>query len=230
MPTVTNAKNIKPTSIQEGKKHLILCEGNDDEQFFNCYLKSAAFSGHDVSAVQVVQFCGKDNLRNFLRSLANAESFSQLESLLIVRDADTNIISARDSVKGAFEAINLHAPTAEYEWNCDGSIKTGFLLMPSCNDKSQTGALEDLCWKILSDKFGVSTCTDVERFIDSLEQSGKRTYTHKNKAFVHTYFSSTDELIAASIGRAAQAGAFDWASPELDTLHDFIVGMLTNHS
>lgn len=228
MPFFTNESQKNPTVIQDGKDHLILCEGSDDELFLNCYLGSAEFSSSVVNSIQVSQFCGKDNLRNMLKVFANAEGFLQLKSLLIIRDADDNIISARDSVKGAFESINLPAPSAEYEWNCTAKIKTGFLLMPSCSDNSQTGALEDLCWKILTEKHGAFIHEEVEQFLASLEHNKKRVYSHKNKALIHTYFSATDDLIAASIGRAARAGAFNWKSPELHALHEFIIKMLPN--
>lgn len=226
MPSITNTQRMKPIAIGEGTRHLILCEGSDDEQFIYCYLHSSAFINYDVKDVQLMQTSGKDNLRPRMKSLRNQENFSQLRSLLVIRDTDNSIRSAQDSVKGAFQAINLPVPEAEHKWNSSGPVKTGFVLLPSCGNKSQTGALEDLCWKTLTTKHGPSIREEVSRFIESLEQSGKRTYSHRNKALIHTYFSATDDLIAASIGRAAEAGAFDWLSPELNSLHSFLISMV----
>jgi len=223
----TNDQNGR-VSIHEGTKHLILCEGKDDEQFISCFLNSDVFSDTDVTDIQVEQVRGVNNLRSTVLVLKNADGFSQLRSLLIVRDADENIGGARDSVKGIFKKADLPIPSSEHQWNDNGTLKTGFLLMPSCSSKSQIGALDDLCWDIISDKHGPLIRNDVVGFIDSLEYSGKRTFIHKSKALLHTYFSATEGLIASSIGRASESGAFDWHSEKLNSLRDFLKSMVNN--
>ena len=223
MPDLTS---LKPFSIDPLTKHLILCEGKDDETFLASYLRSDSFSQQNIDSIQVTQVHGVDNFRNTVRVLVNTDGFSRLRSILIIRDADNDIRSAQDNVKGVFANANLPVPQAECQWRDDGSIKTGFLLMPSCSERSQNGALDDLCWEIISNKYGVSIRNEVKDFIESLESSTKRTFTHKAKALIHTYFSATDRLIAASIGRAAEAGAFDWTSDKLQSLRDFLVSMV----
>lgn len=230
MPISANTEATMPYIIPEGKRHLILCEGIEDEWFLKCYLDSYAFSDYDMSEIEVKQFRGINNIRNEMRVLPNVPGFSELRSILVVRDADDDIESAQDSVKDAFRLINLPIPQSEHEWFFKNTIKTGFLLMPSCSDKSQPGALEDLCWKIMTNKHGESIHKEVVGFIESLRQSGKRIYTHLNKAYIHTYFSATEGLISFNIGRAARAGAFDWSSPELDPLHSFLVSMVNTDS
>jgi len=225
MPTNSNDKNRR-ISILPGKEHLILCEGKDDEKFISCFLNSDVFSAVDVNIIQVQQVYGVDNLRLTVSVLTKSDGFSQLRSLLIIRDADNDIYSARQSVKGVFEKANLPIPPNEYQWNDNGKLKTGFLLMPLCSNESQTGALDDLCWNILSGKHGSLIRDDVACFIDSLEQAGKRSFIHKSKALLHTYFSATEGLIASSIGRASDAGAFDWHSEKLNSLKDFLISMV----
>lgn len=212
----------KKLTIQPGKKHLILCEGNDDECFLSCFIKSGVLPEDLVDTVQVTQAHGVDNLRKMVLALINADGFSQLRSLLIIRDADDNIQSAKDSVKGAFSTANLPVPQAEYMWEDNSKIKTAFLLMPACSNISQNGSLDDLCWEILSEKHGKLIRNEVDGFISSLEVDGKRTYVHRKKALVRTYFSSTEGLITSSIGRAAEAGAFDWTSEKLYPLREFL--------
>lgn len=213
-------------SILPESKHLILCEGSDDEKFLKAYLKTDCFSQYDMSTVQVNQVFGKDNLRPTLRVFTKADGFSRLRSLLIIRDADTNVQGAADSIKSIFSSVGLPVPQVEHQWNDDGVIKTGFLLMPSCDVHSENGTLEDLCWEILTEKHGPLIRNEVEAFLDSLEDSGKRTYSHKSKALIHTYFSATEALIASSIGRASESGTFDWTSPKLTPLRNFIISML----
>ncbi len=226
MQNNTDIPGSAPSSIYPGTKHLILCEGKDDEGFLSSFLKSDVFSGTELSAVQVMQVQGVNNLRKTVMVLINADGFSDLSSLLIIRDADDNIRGAQDSVKSIFSAAGLPIPQNEYIWAREDSIKTAFLLMPSCSNQSQAGSLDDLCWKILSNKYGPVIQDEVNTFISSLETDQKRTFVHRKKALVHTYFSSTEQLIASGIGRAAESGAFDWTSPELVPLRDFIMSMI----
>ena len=230
MPAKTNERNENPFVISGGTKHVILCEGKDDEDFLNFYINSDGFSQYDTSTIQVTQLGGKVSLRKKMAALSKVPGFDQIQSLLVIRDADNDVEGARKSVKGAFQAIDFPIPQSEHKWEYRDSIKTGFLLMPSCSEESQTGALEDLCWSIMTNKHGESICKEVVDFIESLKQSGKRTYTHLNKAYIHTYFSATEGLISFNIGRAARAGAFDWSSPELDPLHSFLVSMVNTDS
>ena len=226
MPSVANDSGNKRITILPGKKHLILCEGKDDESFISCFAGSGFLSRTDFDAIQVSQYYGKDNLRNTMRVLINADGFLQIRSLLVFRDADDNIKSAQDSVKGAFGLVGLPVPQTECQWQDNGTIKTGFLLMPSCSAQPQEGALEDLCWDILAEKHGPLIKEEVEGFIHSLEADAKRSYVHRNKAVLHTYFSATEGLISASVGRAAEAGAFDWTSEKLQPLRDFLISMV----
>lgn len=228
MPIISKDKMQERQTIDDAAKHLILCEGKDDQGFLEQFMCSSAFSEHEMDDVQVLRYKGKDNLRNEMKAFCVAPGFSHICSLLVIRDADNNIESARDSVKDAFRERLLPVPDAEYIWASNERIKTGFLLMPSCSSHSQNGALEDLCWKIMTEKQGKSIHEEVETFLQTLEESEIRKYSHKNKALLHTYFSATDKLIAASIGRAAEMGAFDWSSPELKPLHDFLVEMVSN--
>lgn len=225
MPSVRSAE-VETLKISPNTEHFILCEGKDDEAFLTSFLASDTFSQLDVSSTQVAQAYGVPKIRNQVKLLTNADGFSQLRSFLIIRDADTDIQSARDNVKGAFLDAGLPVPQGEYQWESNGKIKTGFLLLPACAAQSQTGSLDDLCWGILSNKYGPVIREEVEQFIHSLENNGKRSYPHRTKALVHTYFSVTEELIAAGIGRAAKAGAFDWKSQKLQPLHDFLASMI----
>ena len=229
MPIITKDDKQELQTIDDAAKHLILCEGKDDKGFLEQFMCSSAFSEHEMDEVQVLQFMGKDKLRKEMEVFYKSPGFSHISSLLVIRDADNNIRSAQDSVKDAFKANDLPFPDTEYKWASNGKIKTGFLLMPSCSSQSQTGALEDLCWKIITNKQGTFIHKEVEEFLQSLEKNEKREYSHKNKALLHTYFSATDKLIASSIGRAAEMGTFDWLSDELKPLHDFLVEMVSNN-
>lgn len=226
MSNYASSSGSERFSIKPDTKHLVLCEGKDDVGFLLRYMNSDVFSGYVRSTVQIDQMRGVDKMPSFVRNLPNQEGFSQLRSLLIIIDADKDAQSAKDRVKGVLQRTGLPVPDAEHQWKDDGTLKTGFLLFPSCDAQSQNGALEDLCWDLLNDKHGPLIRDEIDGFIGSLERDGKREIKHRMKSLVHTYFSATEDLIASGIGRASEAGAFDWTSPMLRPLHDFIVSML----
>ena len=210
MPNIARHSDNERFSINPGTEHLILCEGRDDESFLLHYINSSVFSEYDRS----------------VRTLPSQDGFSRLRSLLIIIDADKNPSSARDKVKGALQRAGLPFPGAEHQWSKKGALKTGYLLFPSCDEQSQAGALEDLCWELLNEKYGPLIRGEVDGFISSLEADGKRTIKHRMKSLLHTYFSATEELIASGIGRASEAGVFDWTSLNLDALRAFLVDMM----
>ena len=226
MPNIARHSDNERFSINPGTEHLILCEGRDDESFLLHYINSSIFSDYDRSVVQVDQMGGVDKMPAFVKTLPSQDGFSRLRSLLIIIDADKNPSSARDKVKGALQRAGLPFPGAEHQWSKKGALKTGYLLFPSCDEQSQAGALEDLCWELLNEKYGPLIRGEVDGFIGSLEADGKRTIKHRMKSLLHTYFSATEELIASGIGRASEAGVFDWTSLNLDALRDFLVDMM----
>ena len=228
MTAIAGSSGNDRFAIRSNTKHLILCEGRDDVGFLLHYINSEVFSKYDRSVIQVDQMRGIDRMPAFIQSLPNQDGFSQLLSLLIIIDADRNARSAKDKVKGALSRADLPVPEAEHQWQDSKALKTGFLLFPSCSEQSQTGALEDLCWALINDKYGPSIRNEVDDFIEKLVADGKRVIKHRMKSLVHTYFSATEELIASGIGRAAEAGVFDWTSPKLDPLHSFLISMLDN--
>lgn len=225
MQTNMNSEATNPWVIQLGTEHLVLCEGKDDSFFLSSFLKFC-FKKEDLQTIQVTQTAGVNNIRKMVSICVNSEGFSHLRSLLVIRDADNDIQSARDSVNGAFSNAGLPVPQFEYLWANNGLIKTAFLLMPTCSNESTTGTLDDLCWNILSDKHGPLIQSEIHDFISSLKADQKRSYSHETKAHLHTYFSTTEGLISSGIGRAAEAGAFDWTSERLTPLHRFLISMI----
>lgn len=83
MPRKTNNK-IK-------KSHLIICEGRDEQEFLIAYLNSREILDDPIfsNEIQVIDFGGNENLPNFLSVLKRMEDFEKVESLLVIRDAET---------------------------------------------------------------------------------------------------------------------------------------------
>lgn len=207
--------------------HLILCEGLDAKLFLCYYLNSAALS--DVSQfssdIQVMDFGGNENLSNYLAIVRNTDGFEQAKSVLIVRDSESDPTAAIQQVQSALARYNFPVPAAPHTWET-GDIQVGFTLFPTCDNAPTSGALEDLCYSILTEPNVDPLLHEVDAFLSTLETEHGRTFPRKFKNKLHTYLASNDAYVSLKIGEAAKAGAFDWTSPKLAPLKDFILEVL----
>ena len=207
------------------KRYLILCEGIDTARFLAAYLESSALAD-DVrysNDIQVLNFGGINDLDRFIRNLKNMEYFDDVSRLLVIRDAETDVQKAVQSVWTAFRKNNLPVPDHCNEWKIEGEQPaTALTLLPTCTKEPVPGALEDLCWDILKHERIDEFRTDVQNFISSSIDKYASVSTHEHKSRVHTFFSVNEKLISLKIGEAADAGAFDWYSDKLQPLRDLI--------
>lgn len=211
----------KTIKIEEGKKHLILCEGKDAEGFLNEYLHRTV---EQRSTIQVSDFGGNQEFRKTLALLRNTDGFSNLCSLLVIRDAETNAQAAFDQVRFALKDYQFAMPKTQGEWE-EGTPRTCFLLFPCLGRILKAGTLEDLCLSILAENESGNVMGRIDTFLDTLSQDGLRDFSHLHKTRLHTYFSITNKFVTKNVGLAAQAGAFDWSHPNLDPLKDCISKM-----
>ena len=213
--------------IRDGMQHLILCEGKDAFNFLVNYLNSNAFSEQPELSriVQVEDFGGNSELPSKLLLWSKAPGFQNLKSLVIIRDAETSADSAVNSITSAFDATGIPAPGNPHQFVNEGNLKTGFLLFPECSSELVEGTLEDLCLSIVKDSESV-VISEIEAFLISLEVQRIRSFPRRFKTQLHTYFSITDRYVSFKIGEAAKAGAFDWNSPKLDSIKEFLIEMV----
>ena len=101
-------------------------------------------------------------------------------------------------------------------------MKIAYLLFPSLTDDPTNGTLEDLCASILSESSSNNILKKVDDFFITLENHQLRTFPHKFKSRIHTYFSITDKYVSLKIGEAADAGAFDWESDEFNYIKSLL--------
>lgn len=204
------------------KRHLILCEGPDAVGFLNNYLHSQVIERHD--AIQVANFGGNQELRKSLELLQVTPGFSDLCSLLIIRDAEKNTQAAVDQIQSALEKYCFAVPEMQGEWK-DGSPRTCFLLFPALGKEIKAGTLEDLCMSILAEPEVDKVTGRADCFLDMLRRDGLRDFSHLHKTKLHTYFSITNKFVTKNVGLAAKAGAFNWSHPNLDPLKDCLSEM-----
>ena len=191
------------------QSRLLLVEGQDDSRFFGALLRYL-----NREDIQVGIYEGKDNLRPFLKGLPAVDGFSQLVSLGLTRDADSNADSTFQSVHDALENAGLPAPNAPLELQ-PGQPRTAVMIMPP---GETSGALEDLCLRAVSGHPAMS-CVDayfecVQRVVGELPQN-------QEKARVQAFLASQKETVRL-IGEAADKGYWQWDSDVYEPVRRFI--------
>jgi len=217
----------RKTNTKILKKHLIFCEGRDEQEFLIPYLNSSALS--DVPAfsndVQVIDFGGNSELFQKLEVLKNTANFENVESLLIVRDAETNADGAVKEIKKALEKAGLPIPQGPHIWEGENP-RVGFLIFPTCSDTAREGTLEDLCLSILSENQSDDVLVEIDSFLAQLGSKFQRNFSHIFKTKLHTYFSVHNDYVSFKIGEAAAAGAFNWYHERMQPFRDFLQEVL----
>lgn len=206
------------------KQHLILCEGEDEFWFLASFLNSVELKQTPFFAndIQIFNFGGNQELFNKLNVLKITSGFQQVQSLLIVRDAERDAQAAVQQIQSALQKAGLPTPSNPGKWEMK-NLKVGFLLFPTCDSTVHEGTLEDLCLSILKESSSSVILEEIDSFINLLGDKHKREFPHEFKTKLHTYFSITDKFVGLKIGEAANAGVFDWNSTRLDFLKSFLL-------
>lgn len=212
------------------KRHLILCEGLDAFNFLIRYLNSPALQEDSFFSedIEVLNFGGNEELSEYLTPLKLIEGYSEVISLLVIRDAELDAQKAVYQVQSALRTNNLDVPTAQGQWT-NGMPRTCFLLFPSLGTKNDPGTLEDLCMTILDGTVAETPIEETDAFVEHLEQDRGQAFSHRHKTRLHTYFSVNNKFVSMKVGEAANAGAFDWSHPNLEPLKDCLSKMEEVH-
>ena len=190
---------------------LLLVEGNDDARFFAAFLKSL----RNGNSVQIAMVGGKDNFRPFItETLIRAPGYSRLRKLGLVRDADSSAQSAFQSLADSLRAANLPAPSQPWEAVPQGQLTVSVGILP---DGTSEGDLETLCLNSIGDNAALQCGNE---YLRCMEQT-RVALGHRNKARLHTFLATGDDP-GLRIGEAADAGVWDWTSPSLRQVSDFL--------
>ena len=201
---------MKPEIIERKKQ--LLVEGNDQRNFFEELVGRLS-----LSAIQLQNYGGVNELREFLRVFAAMREFAKVGSIGIVRDAERKpAVSAFDSVRSSLKRANLPVPERAGGRNTGPPAVTVFILP----DNESPGMLETLLHKSFANT-PEDRCVDA--YIGCLRQAGI-SVVRPDKARVHAWLASRPNP-HVSAGVAAQKGYWDFDHPVFDDLRAFLSGL-----
>ncbi len=197
------AKEIK-SAIQ------LLVEGNDQRNFFEAFIKHLSLAN-----VQIQNFGGVSELGGFLQAFVKAPGFqTTVQSLGIVRDAETSAGGAFQSVQSALRNAKLSVPDNSKE-RTDTSPAVTVLILPGDN---RQGMLETL----LCESFAATPVEDcINDFFKCVESLPDMSMKNPDKARAHVYLT-TKPNPHFSVGVAAKNDYWDLNHSVFSPVRDFL--------
>ena len=194
-------------------RKLLLVEGPNDKDIFEVLLEDLGVEG-----VGILNYEGRTNLASRLRAYVATPGFDRVESIGIVRDADSDhehsANSALQSVQGALGNAGLPVPT-DFLIPATGPPRVSVFVMPN---NSENGEMEDLCLTALQDDPAMSC---VEDFIQCVNDSVGKPPKKLSKAKLHAFLASREEP-EPRLKEAAKKGYFPWKNSAFQSLRDFL--------
>lgn len=187
----------------------LLVEGNDSRNFFEAFIEHLSLAN-----IQIQNFGGIYELRGFLRALVNAPDFQTVQSIGIVRDAETSAERAFQSVQSSLERAKLPMPDSPAE-RTDTSPAVTVLILPGDN---RQGMLETLLCESFADDL-VEECID--GFFKCVGSLPDVSIERSDKARAHAYLT-TKPNPHFSVGVAAKNDYWDLNHNVFSTVRDFL--------
>ena len=188
----------------------LLVEGNDQRNFFEAFIKHLS-----LADIQIRNFGGVNELRAFLLALANAPGFREaVQSVGIVRDAETSAQAAFQSVQSSLENAGLPVPN-QPERRAGSSPAVTVLILPGDNSP---GMLETL----LNETFANTpeeAC--INAFFDCVEALPTVSINNPDKARTYAYLT-TKPNPHHSVGMAAKQSYWDLDHDVFSRVRQFI--------
>ena len=188
----------------------LLVEGNDPRNFFEAFVRHLS-----IDNVQIQNFGGITQLRDFLDGLVGATGFREIvESLAIVRDAETSAAGAFQSVQASLKNAALPVPNRP-ETRTDTSPAVAVLILPGNN---QPGMLETMLCESFADT-PENDCIDA--FFDCVDALPNASIKRPEKARARAYLTTKPDP-HLSVGVAAKRDYWDLDHPVFDRVRDFL--------
>ena len=197
-------------STQIERKIQLLVEGKDQLNFFEKFIDHLSLTN-----VQIHDFGGVTELRDFLLALVNASDFREtVQSVGIVRDAETSAEGAFQSVQSSLKKVKLPVPDSPEQ--CAGTSPTvTVLILPGGN---RQGMLETL----LCESFGATSVVGcIDDFFECVKALPGVSIKRLDKARARVYLTTKPES-HVSVGVAAKKGYWDLDHSVFSTVRNFL--------
>jgi hypothetical protein len=198
----------QPKSVDKPKQ--LVVEGKDAVYFFQALLHVVG-----VSNIQIQNFGSVGELGDFLKLLVVTPSFAEIvDSVGIVRDAETAAPSAAQSIRAALAAADLDVPAHPVTPTGSGP-KVSYFILPNNADP---GMLETLCLQSVAND-PVMPC--IENFFTCVGGVGASVPANMTKAKVQA-FLATRRNLKRLLGQAAHAGQWNLSSSVFNNLKQYL--------
>lgn len=194
---------------------LVLCEGID-AKFFLIWLLDY-YKKHGISEfehIQVEDFGGITQLSDSLAVWKNISGFKkQINSLCIIRDAETNFLNSCQSIRGSLQKNDFPVSNQAWAVKDENGFKVAYLVFPGTKDENgnyKAGTLEDLCLEALADNSKTAKLSSIDSFIEQAKNEFNIQFPRLHKTRLHEFLVMHDKFVDCKIGEAAKAGAFDF--------------------
>lgn len=198
------------------KPKVILAEGKDTYHFLCHALK---FYRPQQEDVEVFNFGGITQLCEYLKGFTIYTGFDMVDTIVIVRDAETNASATFDSIVSSIQLaeennanLEISIPTKPFEFKASKKRRCAIMIFPG--PENNEGTLEDLCMKTVQND-PILPCVD--SYLQCVQEKGEKLpRLHKNR--LHTFLSGRDSVVGKPIGQAFQAKLFN---PDHSALEPF---------
>ncbi|MCF5762276.1 hypothetical protein K3H45_20635 [Aeromonas veronii] len=191
---------------------IILVEGKDEIGFF-----TALCNKEELQQYQIIEVGGVDKFKDELPAIINDRNFDDVTSIAIIRDADSSVKAALQSIKAILEKNGLSAPDSHSAIKAANNRKVGLFIMPGNREQ---GMLENLVLDSVSDS---PVKIQADQYIQNLKDTLPPEVFPQNehKARLHAYLSGMKKFVP-SLGLATQKGYFDLDSEHFNELKQFL--------
>jgi hypothetical protein len=214
MAIVIKGKGFAESS-SPSSPHLLLVEGKDDAIFFKSIMEHIG-----LDEIEIWNIEGTSQLRMRLNVLKMDPAFnSNVTSLGIIRDADSDPESALRSVKDALRVSGFAVPDQSFV--SAGSRPTvTFMILP--NDSP--GMLESVCLKSIESDPAMAC---VDRYFECLKTTCQIEPMNIYKAKVQAFLASRRK-VGLDLRRAAQAGYWPFDHDTFGPIRSFLTKITGN--
>ncbi|MCY4386689.1 MAG: hypothetical protein OXC18_06240 [Desulfurellaceae bacterium] len=188
----------------------LLVEGNDQRNFFEAFIDHLS-----LADIQIQNFGGVTDLRPFLSILVKRSGFREtVNSIGIVRDAETSAQAAFQSVQSSLRSAGLPVPNRP-EGRTGGSPAVTVLILPGDH---REGMLETLLNETFADT-PVDDC--INDFFGCVEAASGVPPQRPHKARAQAYLATKPEP-HLSVGVAAKRDYWDLNHPVFSRVRQFL--------